>query len=270
MKELDFLKIIRKQNSKQNLFDDAAVFDKKYLISKDLLVEKTHFDLKKISWNQLGARAINVNLSDIAAMGGTPKYLLVGLSLNKQVSEKNIKELYQGFKKAAGVFNVEIIGGDITGSKNLNTISITIIGYRSKKILTRHGFKLGDKVYVTGPLGSGAVSKYTNKVVPRIREGEYLANNNIATACIDISDGVARCVHDLTVKSAYEVKIAEEKIPLVKKATLNNALYGGEDYELLFTGKKIAKKMPFRVYEIGEIVKKGQGSHFAGLGYDHF
>lgn len=257
-------------NNKSPLYDDAAVIDNKYLVSKDLLVEKTHFDLKKSSWQQIGERAVNVNLSDIAAMGGRPKYLLIGLALNKQVKASDIGALYRGFKKATAPFAVEIIGGDLTGSQNLNMISVTVMGYRSKKILTRQGFALGDKVYVTGPLGKGAVSKYTNKVVPRVKEGQYLANKKIATACIDISDGLARSLYDMTFKSDYEIKIDKEKIPLVKKATLKNALYGGEDYELLFTGKKLGTKTPFPFFEIGEIVKKGYGTRFNNLGYDHF
>lgn len=139
--------------------DDAAVIEvggKLVLATSDMLVEGTHFDLKLASAYSLGQKALAVNLSDIAAMGGTPKYGLISLGLPSATSLSFADSLFKGMEKMASLFGVSLIGGD-TVSSQVTIINITLLGEVEKERLTlRKGARVGDKIYVTGPLGEAA------------------------------------------------------------------------------------------------------------------
>ena len=270
--------------------DDAAAWqgeDAIQLATTDSLVEGVHFTLDTISWRQLGYKALAVNLSDIAAMGGTPKLALVSLALPGNTEVDDILELYEGILEMAAEYNVAIAGGDTT-SAPIVVINITVLGVTSditQKPLTRSSARPGDRIAVTGQLGAAAASlkilkqnstgiNKTNEALkkaflkpqPRIAEGMLLTENGIETA-IDISDGLLADLGHILKQSGVGARLDTEKIPIfpaVKKAfpdeSLKLALSGGEDYELLFCGSdeavnSVIEKAGCQVTVIGEITE---------------
>ena len=138
--------------------DDAAMLKtppgQQLLISTDVLIEGIHFDLNYQTPKDLGWRAGVANLSDIAAMGGAPLYLLVSMALPVRVPPRHIRELYRGIQAACHPFNVELIGGDTSSSPSQIFLSLTILGaVRANRALTRNNAEIGDHIYVTGTLG---------------------------------------------------------------------------------------------------------------------
>ena len=155
--------------------DDTAVLKYKknlyLLLTTDMLVEDVHFNQKATPF-QIGWKALAVNISDIAAMGGIPKYGLVSLGLKKNTSLKFVDELYRGIKTIAKRFDVQIVGGDTVSSSKL-VINIALTGEVEKKYLTlRKGAKIGDKIYVTGRLGGSIIGKHLS-FIPRVKEARY-------------------------------------------------------------------------------------------------
>ena len=250
--------------------DDAAIVKsspQKYLIlTTDTLLEKVHFDLTYFSFRNLGHRALAANLSDIAAMGGLPITALVTLGLPSYVSVENVLELYSGMNILAKKFNCPISGGDITSSPKDLFITITVLGEVEKNYLTlRSKAKAGDVICVTGELGEVHAGlellqiakkdkriKFPKNLVqkhltpqPRIFEAREIIKRLKPNSMIDISDGLASEVGHIAKASKLGAVIYESEIPLSPKARkagmiLNKnplvwALYGGEEYELLFT-----------------------------------
>ena len=269
--------------------DDTAVLKYKknlyLLLTTDILIEDVHFD-KKAAPFQIGYKALAVNISDIAAMGGIPKYVLVSLGLKKNTSLKFVDELYQGIRSLAKKFKVKIVGGDTVASSKI-VISVALTGEVEKKYLTlRKGAKIGDKIYVTGRLG-GSISGKHLSFIPRLKEARYLVENLHPTSMIDISDGLLSDLRRICEASGLGAKICQEKIPLSKEATSSeNALTGGEDFELLFTlchhpphlGRR-DRVGEIPITQIGEITKKkgiilldGKGKKvlLKKTGFDHF
>ncbi len=273
--------------------DDAAVWrgdTSIQLATVDSFIQDVHFSLGITSWKELGWKALAANLSDIAAMGGVPRYALVSLTLPDHTEVEEVTALYQGMMELAQPFDVAIVGGD-TSSAPVVTITITILGSASqdKQILTRSGAEPGEKVAVTGYLGTAAAGweMLTRQLQfdpeataglkgaflrpsPRIAEGQRLVEQGVKTA-IDISDGLVSDLTHICKSSQVSARIEVERVPIlpIVKANFSDraqelALSGGEDYELLFTGSdevidKVKTAVSCPVTVIGEITAAQPG-----------
>jgi len=177
--ELSLLEQIRKRFEKQSrtiivgIGDDAAVLkqgDTNLLVTTDMMVEGIHFDLSFTTPFQLGFKLVSVNVSDIYAMGGNPSYLLLSLAMNNYTEKSFIDKFFDGVHKVMNLYGVSLVGGDLSSSKSLMSLSATLIGY-TKRHIQRSGARVGDKIYVTGPLGDSAcglmlLKKKIKKPVP--------------------------------------------------------------------------------------------------------
>ena len=258
--------------------DDSAVVNNNSeltLMTSDILIEDVHFDLTYMPLKHLGYKSVIVNLSDIYAMNGDAKQIIVSIAASNRFSVEALEELYIGIELACKKFKIDLIGGDTSSSSKGLIISITAIGESEKdKITTRSGAKLNDLLVVTGDLGAAymglqvlerekAVFKVNPKSQPDLSQYSYcigrqlkpearkdiiqLLNkiNIIPTSMIDISDGLSSEVLHLAKASKKGFKIYEEKLPIdpevikiseeLKINPSTSALNGGEDYELLFT-----------------------------------
>ena len=275
MKELKLIQDIRKmagkpaKGVKRGIGDDCAVLEydkKKYLLwATDMLVKDTHFR-KNDDLRAVGYKAVAVNVSDIAAMGGIPKYITVSLGLTKRVSSAAVKKLYSGILSICRRYDIALVGGDTVRSSK-STIDISIIGFvEKKKLLLRSGAKKGDLVLVTGPVRDGR--KEHLSFTPRIKESRFLVENYNVNSMIDTSDGLAIDLGRICSESDKGCILYEEAIPLSKGLKVKDALYYGESFELLFTMKKkeveklftdknLKKSCPY--YVIGEMTDKREG-----------
>jgi thiamine-monophosphate kinase len=242
--------------------DDAAAWqgdNNIQLATTDTLVQGIHFDLDIINWEELGWKALAVNLSDIAAMGGIPKYALLSLALPGELEVEGISKFTNSMMHLAKEFGVAIIGGDVATAPNV-VITVTIIGCsKDKTILKRSTASSGEQIAVTGYLGLSAagLAMLKGKTIsdpeiinilrrahlqplPRVKEGQILIEQGIKTA-IDISDGLVADLAHICESSEVNAKIKIEQVPVHPVVTANFpnhqelALCGGEDYELLFT-----------------------------------
>lgn len=275
MNEKEIIKFLRKNFKKKEAIigigDDCAVIeytkDFYFILTTDCLVENVHFEREKYSWYHVGKKAICVNLSDIIAMGGIPKYALISLGLPK-VDFQIIKELTRGIKELSRKYRIEIIGGNLTKSK-VFFIDIFMVGIVEKKYLkTRDGAKIGDFIYVTGSLGASQIKKIYN-LKPPLFEIRKLIEKYKITSMIDISDGLSSDLIRIAESSNVGFKIYLEKLPVSSEAkkiseseieAINHALNDGEDYEILFTVDK-KEKIPakignLKITKIGEIIEE--------------
>lgn len=254
--------------------DDCAVVrpaKTPILLSTDMLVEGVHFRRPEpgwrqgIGWKDLGLKAIRVNISDIAAMGGTPLYFLVALGLPRNFKMAAIDRLMSGMKKGAEEVDASIVGGNLSRSRQL-IISVAVFGVASKKrFLRRSGARVGDFIYVTGTLGKSALALAAGwHLVPplRLKVGQRLARMDSVHSLIDISDGLAGDLGHILERSGVGAEVYVKKIPMPKGAGLG----GGEDYELLFTASPRVK-LPRKIHgvpvtRIGKITRKGTGLTF--------
>ena len=273
--------------------DDAAVIETSraggyLLFTTDTLLEGVHFLRSSASAYQIGRKAMAVNISDIAAMGGFPLYAVVSLGLPPDLDVTFVDRMYRGMRKIAGTFKVGIVGGDISRSRTL-MVNVALIGEVEKKnLVSRGGAKRGDTVFVTGTLG-GAVKKKHLRFVPRVREARMLVEHFHPTSMIDISDGLAQDLGHIVKASNAGAVLYEELLPISKSAdSLESALSEGEDYELLFTlpPKEVKKLLKtsrgwkVKLSCIGEIAakefgitlvnKKGKSRLLQPKGYAHF
>jgi len=292
--------------------DDAAAWqgdDSIQLASVDSFIQGVHYTPAITPWPEIGWKALAVNLSDIAAMGGIPRYALVSLSLPDDTEVEDVAALYTGMLKLAKQYGVTIIGGDISNAP-LVSIAITILGSSpTKQILTRSTAQPGEMVAVTGRLGAAAAGlevlskgrkldpEATTRLknaflhpTPRIAEGLLLVEQGVKTA-IDISDGLISDLSQICKASQVGARIEVERVPVeptVKTAfserALELALSGGEDYELLFTASaevidKVKKAASCPVTAIGEITagelvtlvdKQGNPFKLDRAGWEHF
>jgi thiamine-monophosphate kinase len=267
--------------------DDAAAWQgdsRVQLATTDLLIEGVHFTLDMTSWEELGWRAMAANLSDIAAMGGLPRYALVSLALPGQTEVDDVTALYKGMIGLAQQFGTAIVGGDVSSAPQL-VINIAILGSSvSWDILTRSAARVGEKIAVTGYLGASAAglemlrehlsfdSESTSalreaflKPYPRVVEGGILVEHGVIAA-IDISDGLISDLGHICEMSKVSARVEIDKVPVhpAVKAhfgdrALRMALSGGEDYELLFTAStevidQVKEAVSCPVTVIGEIV----------------
>lgn len=258
-REHELIGIIGKITGSKYLGDDCALLADKTLVSTDCLVENIHFRLATTSFFDLGYKAVAVNLSDIAAMGGYANYLLSTISMPDSISTEQFQELIQGMQSCIGRYQGQIVGGDLTGGTYLS-ISLTVIGSAHENgVLTRNGGKAGDIIIVTGDFGASRMGlkclsentagysylkKRHLKPEPRLAQACFL--NKVCQgqgALMDASDGLADAVVQIARASQLGAVINESKIPIHKETIsacayfqedqLQTALYGGEDYELV-------------------------------------
>jgi thiamine-monophosphate kinase len=232
-----------------------------------MLVEGTHFNLKDASYGKIGRKAVAVNVSDIAAMGGLPKYITVELGIPPGTKRSSIRGIYNGIFGICADYGIKVVGGDTNRSDKL-VIDVSIIGTVGKKqLVTRSGAKEKDLVLVTGPVRDG--KKEHLNFTPRIKEARFLAQNYKVSSMIDTSDGIAPDLARICSRSNVGSVLFSEAIPLSKGLGLEDALYYGESFELLFTmnvrearrlfRNKILRKKGPRFFVIGEITRKRDG-----------
>ncbi len=237
------------------------------LTTTDTLVEGTHFSLSFTGPVDLGRKSLSVSLSDIASMGGKPLFFLVSLAIPGETPAKFMEELYQGLRSAALDSGSILVGGNTTSSANGLVITTTLLGEVPKEeVVLRSGARSGDRVFVTGELGSAAmglkvllkgekgppgdvsgtdgydeaIRSFLNPT-PRLMAGRLLAKKGLVSSMIDVSDGLAGDAGHISGESKVSIEIEHEKVPVSKplyeldKSVKDLALNGGEDYELLFT-----------------------------------
>ena len=226
--ELGLLAELERRGLAEGIEHDAAVVGG-LVVTQDALVEDVHFRFDLLGWRALGARAAAVNLSDLAASGADPLALIVSLGLRPETELDDVLELYAGLNERG----VAVRGGDTTRADRV-LLSVTAIG-RSQRVPGRAGARFGDVVVVTGALGAAAASFREGRLPPvpdRIEEGKRLAR--VATAMLDISDGLARDAAHIAERSGVRLAIELEHVPLAAGAELDDIGFG-EDYELLAT-----------------------------------
>ena len=287
----EILEILSIKNTAVDAGDDCAAFelDKDYLlVTTDMISQRTHIP-KQMSAFQIGWFVVAINLSDIAAKGGTPLGLVLAFGLPKEKSETFLKNLTKGADACATQFNTAIIGGDTKESKEI-TICGTALGLVKKdEFMPRKGAKPGDIVAVTGKLGKAGAGYYALKhkiwdqsilkglmePLPRLKEGRILAKEKIVTSCMDISDGLSSSLYQLQELNNVGFEINQKEIPIClelkqlqkeKKGidVYNYALHFGGDYELLFTVpydsfdivSKSMEKTNTALTAIGRVTKK--------------
>ena len=250
--------------------DDCAIVrhgDDDLLFTTDLLVEDVHFRRQERSAPDIGYRALARSLSDIAAMGGDPRWATVAVALPPWATERWVAAFYRGMMGLATRDRVEIVGGDFSRAPVL-AVDVMICGtVPPGRALRRNGARPGDAIYVSGPLGRG---KW--RFVPRLALGRMLRTYD-ATSCMDLSDGLSLDLYRLTMASGVSAEL--NHIPIRPRATLDDALHRGEDYELLFTLPPHVSP-PHTVHRIGQIMRGNVGQvTYNGVlvtpdGYDHF
>ena len=281
MNEKELIKIIKSTLNSKYIGDDCAYLkDLGIVITQDSLVEDVHFKMDLITPYQLGFKSVMVNISDVCASGANPKYLTISLSLPNSVNANFVKEFYEGAKNASG--NVEIVGGDITGSNKIY-ISVTAIGStKGRKISSRKNAKKGHKIIVSGEHGSSAYGlklllngknkpeKFIKAHLMPVAQKEFSKqiSENITCdyAMMDTSDGLADALMQIAKASDVILSIDTSKIPHAKSVDINTVLYGGEDYQLVATVPDDILKNLNDYTIIGEVKEKITDS---GLMIDH-
>ena len=275
MNELDFIGYLSKTlKGKEGLVkgigDDAAVIeytrDKYLLFASDMIIESVHFT-KNADPFGIGWKAVAVNVSDIAAMGGTPKYITVSLGVPKKKNPRYVKEIVRGIKTLCGKFGISVAGGDTNASREL-IIDVSILGEVGKAdLVCRDTAKVDDLIFVTGCLGEGRY-KHLN-FIPRVKESQMLVKNFKINSMIDISDGLFLDLSRICEASGVGARIYKSLIPVSEKAkNTKDAFSYGEDFELLFTlsiseAKKMIRSLGRKTYIpvslIGQVVRKTDG-----------
>ncbi len=273
---------ISQKSTLKGVGDDAAVLDfkgKKVLVSTDMLLEGIHFDLAYTPLKHLGYKSIQVNLSDIYAMNGMASQVTVSIGISSKFPLEAVEELYEGIYLACEKYDVDLIGGDTSSSKQGLVISVTSIGYADEKdIVYRNGAEEGDLICVSGDLGGAYVGLQllerekliyleNPNIQPDLEGKDYIVERQLKpearkdiidllkeievkpTAMIDVSDGLASEILHICKQSNKGCNLYEDKIPLdpmtfdtAREFNLDPtvcALSGGEDYELLFTVKQV-------------------------------
>ncbi len=282
--EFGLIERVRKMNPKGagvelGIGDDTAVVkigNKKILFTTDMILEGKHFDLNEATGFEIGWKALAVNLSDIAAMGGLPTHAVVAVGLPGKLSLNFVREIYRGIRALCRRFRVSVVGGDTNASEKL-VVSVALLGEANFRVVAkRSDAKPGDVIFVSGPLGGSYASKKHLRFVPRIREAQFLMKHTRLHAMMDISDGLASDIHRLAEKSGVGACLVGEAIPRLQGISLNQALTDGEDFELLFTlSAKEASKLSLLVHgrhglppfsPIGKIMPKSYGIRLLGSG----
>jgi thiamine-monophosphate kinase len=276
--------------------DDAAVVLPErgafQVLTTDAIVEGIHFDRRFSSLSDIGHKALAVNVSDVGAMGAKPEFGLLSLILPDWITIRALDELLDGLLEMAGAARVSVAGGNISRSPGPLIVDVTVTGsVRPRRILTRSGGEAGDVLYLTGSIGAahaglqalrgGVVSDAMNDCVrrhrrpePRFRIGMLLGRNRAASACMDLSDGLADAVRQVAEASGTGATIDASVLPIDPAARawfesqgtdpITAAVSGGDDFELLFAVprkragrlravKSAARGVPF--VRVGELTK---------------
>jgi thiamine-monophosphate kinase len=275
MSELDIVEKIRRLGEHGphitlGIGDDCAIYrprpSEELLFTADQSIEGIHF-LPDQSPSIIGHNTLARSLSDIAAMGGEPRFCLVSLAVPPERSAKFIDAFYRGLMTLARRTKTVLAGGDLARSDKIYC-DVMVCGSTPRgQALRRSGARPGDLLYVSGRLGK----PWGRRIQPRLALGRALRVR--AASCIDLSDGLALDLHRLCLASAVAAVV--DRVPIVRGVTVDRALHGGEDYELLFTLPP-RKSPPRGTTLIGAIVKgragavQFQGKPLAPRGYDHF
>ena len=277
--------------------DDCAILSPSrapVLFTIDSMVEGVHFDLRWIPPDVLGARALTVNLSDIAAMGGRPTACVVNLAVRDGISVRMLEQIYAGLRTAARIAAIDIVGGNITSARQLST-TIAMLGETGPGVMRRDAARPGDDIFVTGTVGDADLGwrLLAGKLKPRIlarantkknraakkylidrffrpqarlRAGQRLAALRPTPAAIDISDGLLQDLGHILERSGVGAEVDASRIPIspayraIVGDDLTHALSGGEDYELLFcvrpghSESQLARRLGVAVTQIGKVV----------------
>src|SRR5438067_987493 len=230
--------------------DDCAVIKRpggrNFLVLKtDCIVEGVHF-MPEANALEVGWKAMMRPLSDFAATSALPQFALITLIASKETEGRWVNKLYQGLRKAAARFKVNIVGGETSNTLGPVVISVSVVGLVEKdRWVSRRGGKVGDDLFVTGTLG-GAIKRKHLQFVPRITESRWLTKNFSIHAMMDLSDGLGIDLPRLAHASKVGFEIEMENLPLNRGAKIGDAISDGEDYELLFASSPRQSKRLLR------------------------
>lgn len=261
---------------KKGIGDDCAVLetagDSVLLVTTDTLIEGIHFTGHTMPPEALGWKALAANISDIAAMGGAPHTAFLSIGLKSGTKVSFLESFMAGFKTLADKTGIVLAGGDTVESPSSAVVTITLLGDCLKEcVVYRSGARVGDDVWVTGPLGNAAAGLFLlqnqdldvspeyeslvqahQRPMPPLELGKALAQSGLVRAMIDISDGIAKDLGHICEQSGVGSELQGASIPMssnllklaheVKKSPLQWAFHGGEDYELLFTASSSDKE----------------------------
>lgn len=233
----EFAAIERLRHHFPAIGDDCAVVDGvtgPLLLAADAVVEGVHVDLGRVGLDDMGWKAVVANVSDVAAMGGRPLHLLVTVV---GPPTTDVELLMRGVQQAAGAYGCEVVGGDLATGPVV-VVSVSITGTCDGAPVLRSGAGAGDSVFVTGPVGGAAAGGWVGRPSARVGEGAA-AREAGATAMIDVSDGLAADLGHLLDESGVGVELTH--VPVAEGASLEQALGGGEDYELVFTAPDVER-----------------------------
>ncbi|HKY71429.1 MAG TPA: thiamine-phosphate kinase [Nitrospira sp.] len=320
LREFELIQTIRQRHARgggsvaRGIGDDAAVVTppagRQLVLTTDLLAEHVHFDLRTASLDDVGYKAAIANLSDLAAMGARPEHVLVALAIPASYSQSGILKLYRGLMDACRPYRVALIGGDTSASREGLFLSLTMTGsVPTGSALLRSGAKVGDAIYVTGTLGDSLAGGYLlsrhgrttaarlsrahrrfliarhRRPVAHCRFGQFLSRQCLASAAIDLSDGLSGDLRHLCEESGVGAEIQAGALPLspalqayavsARRDPATLALQGGEDYELLWTTpmpkarrlQRLAKEPGRRITCIGVIRPKAFGIQLRDAGH---
>ena len=281
---------------------------RRYLFTVDALVEGVHFQRPWLTPRQLGRKSFLVNASDVAAMGGRPRFCVVGVAVPTDYRVRDLSALQAGLVEAAREVGAAVVGGNLTRAPQLS-VSVALLAEAPHRIVTRQGARQGDRIYVTGTLGDAALgcralgsgrSRGAGQAIrrfrepsPRLRAGRMLVESGIASAMIDVSDGLAQDLGHICEQSRVGAVVHTHRIPLsaAYRAAPGRhdllALHGGEDYELLCTVperqvkrlERVRARLGCAITWIGEIVagrrlrllaSDGHAIRLTAGGFDHF
>jgi thiamine-monophosphate kinase len=281
--------------------DDCAIFRPKnspddLLFTTDLLIEDVHFTGRNYSPAQAGRKALARSLSDIAAMGGEPRFCLVSLAVTEQAFGQNrsrwVPAFFRGLLKLAEETGTILAGGDLSHARKVVCDVMVAGGVPRGQALRRDGARPGDEIYVSGRLGGSALGLSTRRgkawrchlrPEPRLALGRFARQKLRATAAIDLSDGLSLDLRRLALESRLAAEISLPPLfpgATFAGATAEQALHGGEDYELLFTvpprthvpaefeGLAITRIGAMRSGKTGQVLL--DGNELRAAGYDHF
>lgn len=282
MHEFDYIAWLRSQTPSDPRVlvgpgDDTAVLARPagpVLVTVDMLMDGTDFHLAKVGPLRAGRKAMAVNLSDIAAMAGTPTAAVVSVAVPRTLTRESANELYVGLRQVADEFGVAVVGGDTNSWDGALVISVTVFGdVTGRGPVLRRGAKPGDWVFVTGPLG-GSILGHHLDFTPRVREALALHAAVELHAMCDISDGLSADLNHILEESGCGAVLVAESVPVSAaavelsrtsgKTPLQHALGDGEDFELVFTvapadGERLLRQpVPgVAAVKIGECVESG-------------
>ncbi|MBL9114134.1 MAG: thiamine-monophosphate kinase [Verrucomicrobiaceae bacterium] len=261
--------------------DDCAVIagsnGETLLLKTDAIVEGVHF-LREAPAQKIGRKALARAISDIGAMGGTPKHALVTLVLPPDLTIAYVEGLYRGMAEVATLFGVSIVGGETARGSQI-MISVALTGSATAGAVLRSTGRDGDLIWVTGRLG-GSIKGHHFDFTPRVKEAGWLTQNFRPTAMMDLSDGLATDLPRLALTSEVGWEIDEALLPISEGCSAQQAWSDGEDYELLFTTDPSIEKHLMMAWvqvfpdvpltRIGKMVPLAESSSLLQHGWDHF